>query len=412
MNTQPSAPRGRLAYIDWLRFLVVLSLAPFHAAISFTGMGSVYVYDTPVRDILLAGGAPVNMGPAVLRYFTIFMDNWFMHLLFFVSGIAAAHSLRKRSAGQFMGERCGRLLLPFALGTLLLAAYQTWLGALSFGTFSGGFLAFYPRFFAEHFNWGHFWFLLYLFVFSALALPLFLSIRRGGAGSRLLAAVRRLAADRPGGVLPPVLLPALWTGLLEGLFRPGWPGSLNLIDDWAVFTVSLSFFLAGYFAGSAPELLQAIERHRRAALILGVCAFLARMTTYAVVPVAEGYHAANITAQALRGIAAYGLVLAAMGYGQRYLNRTGGMQSQLLPAARDLSFPLYVLHYAPLTLATYLLLGSGLSIWARWALAVAAAWGFVGLFTWLARYVPPVRTFFSIRQPAVKTPPTPGAGLA
>ena len=42
----------QLAYLDWLRFLVVLLLAPFHAAISFTGMGSVYVYDAPVREIL------------------------------------------------------------------------------------------------------------------------------------------------------------------------------------------------------------------------------------------------------------------------------------------------------------------------------------------------------------------------
>ncbi len=96
----------RLTYLDWLRFLVVASLAPFHAAISFTGMGSVYVYDTPIRDILLAGGTPVNMGPFALMIFTVFMDNWFIHLLFLVSGIGAAISLRKRIGAQFLGERC------------------------------------------------------------------------------------------------------------------------------------------------------------------------------------------------------------------------------------------------------------------------------------------------------------------
>lgn len=154
MDSAPSVPRGRLGYLDWLRFLVVLSLAPFHAAISFTGLGSVYVYDTPVRDILLAGGTPTNMGPGVFRYYTIFMDNWFMHLLFFVSGIGAALSLRKRSGAQFMGERCTRLLLPFVLGTLLVVSFQTRLGALSFGKYSGSFLFFFPLFFSENFNWG------------------------------------------------------------------------------------------------------------------------------------------------------------------------------------------------------------------------------------------------------------------
>jgi hypothetical protein len=98
--------RGRLAYLDLLRFLIVLFLAPFHAAISFTGVGSVYVYDTPVRDIILAGSKPViSVGPLVLTSFIVFMDNWAMHLLFLVSGIGAAISLRKRTGTQFLGER-------------------------------------------------------------------------------------------------------------------------------------------------------------------------------------------------------------------------------------------------------------------------------------------------------------------
>jgi glucan biosynthesis protein C len=403
MNSAPPSPRGRFAYIDWLRFFVVLSLAPFHAAISFTGMGSVYVYDTPVRDILLAGRTPVNMGPLALTIFTVFMDNWFMHLLFLVSGIGAALSLQKRSGAQFMEERYNKLLLYILLSTLLIVSVQSWLRALSFGRFSGSFFAFFPLFFngiytgpqsSGNFDWGHLWFLAYLFVFSALALPLFLSIRRKDENSRFFSLTRRFAG------MPLIPLPALWTGSLEALFRPGWQGSLNLINDWANFTIYLSFFLAGYIIGAVPELPQAIEKHRLAALILGATAFLARLATYRVVAVPDGYNAANIVAQAFRGIAAYGLVLAAMGYGHCYLNGP----SRILGIARDLSFPLYILHYAPLTAATYLLLNSGLSIWTRWILAVAASWSFVALFTFLARFVPPVRSFFSIRQPVVKTP--------
>jgi glucan biosynthesis protein C len=407
MNSTPLPLRGRLAYLDWLRFLVVLSLAPFHASISFTGMGSVYVYDTPVRDIILSGGAPVNIGPPVLSLFTVFLDNWFMNLLFFISGIGAVFSLRKRSGAQFMGERCNRLLLPFLFGILLVVSFQSWLGALSFGRFSGSFLAYFPVFFTignwgqpwflGNFNWGHLWFLLYLFGYSTLALPLFLSIRQKGEGSRILKFAHRFATARPIAAIPLILLPALWTGFSEALLRPGWPGSFNFYNDWAVFTLNFSFFLAGYIAGSVPELLQAIEKHRQAALILGLAAFFARMETYRVVAVPDGYNAASIVAQAFRGIAAYGLVMAAIGYGQRYLNS----ESKILGIARDLSFPLYILHYAPLTVATYLLLNSGISIWIRWILSVVASWSFVALFTLVARFVPLVRDFFGIQQPAV-----------
>lgn len=400
----PASPTGgRLAYLDWLRFLVVLSLAPFHGALSFTGIGSVYVYDTPVRDVLLAGSTPVDVGPLALTMFTVFMDNWFMHLLFLVSGVGVALSLRKRNAGQFLGERCNRLLLPLLVGTVVVISFQSWLRALSFGRFSGGFFAFFPSFFNGpdtgpvgngNFSWGHFWFLVYLFVYSALALPLFVSIKRKGEASPVLSVARRFAA------MPLILFPALWTGLLEAFFRPGWPGYQNLVDDWANFTVYLSFFLAGYLAGSARELLPAMEKHRRAALVLGLGAFLARIAVYTLVAVPDGYNGANIVAQAFRGIAAYGLVIGVMGYGQRYLNRQGRM----LGMARDLSFPLYILHYAPLTAATYLLLNSSLSVWTRWVIAVAFSWSFVALFTFLVRFVPLARDFFGIRRPAVGTP--------
>jgi glucan biosynthesis protein C len=162
------------------------------------------------------------------------MDNWFMHLLFLISGVGAAASLRKRTARRFIGERANRLLLPLLVGTLVVIAFQAWLRALSFGTFTGGFFAFYPSFFngissgpgsRYNFDYGQLWFLLYLFVFSVLALPLFLRLNRRGDSSPLLRAGRRLAASAA------VLLPALWIGVLEAAFRPGWPGYQNLINE-------------------------------------------------------------------------------------------------------------------------------------------------------------------------------------
>lgn len=139
-----------------------------------------------------------------------------------------------------------------------------------------------------------------------------------------------------------------------------------------------------------PELLDLIEKNRLAALVLGVSAYLVRMSVYRFFPVPEGYNPTNITTHVFRGFAAYWLVLAAMGYGKHYLNKSGG----LLGIARDLSFPLYILHYAPLTAATYYLLNSGLSVWTRWFLACLASWGFVVIFTYVARFIPPDERFF------------------
>ena len=387
----------RLAYLDWLRFFVVLSLAPFHAALSYTGFGVVFVYDNPVRDAVLAGrGLYGHFGPDALRMFTVFMDNWFMHLLFFVSGIGAAVSLRKRSAGTFVGERAHRLMVPLLLVTLLVIPIQSWLRALDFRTFSGGFFEFYPHFFngpssgpgsEGNFDYGQLWFLLYLFVFSVIALPMFQRWKRSGVPTaRLL---------RTGAIGGWVLAPALWIALLEAIFRPGWPGFQNLVNDWANFTVYLSFFVLGYLAGADARMPEAMERYRFAALALGLGAFVVRIGCYRWFPVGNGYDAFNMLAQFFRGAAAWGLVVAAIGFGRRHLNVAG----RWLGIARDLSFPLYLLHFAFLTAATYLLLGSPLDIWWRWAISVLVTWACVAACTYVFRYIPPLQSFFTIRPP-------------
>jgi len=390
------SPSNRLAYLDWLRFLVVLLLAPFHGALSFTGIGVVYVYDTPVRDALLAGHMPADPGPIALRLLTVFLDNWFMHLLFFISGIGAAAALAKRSAREFVRERVNRLVLPLVFGTLTVVAAQVWLRALSCGTFSGSFWKFYPHFFngihttrdsPGNFEYSHLWFLAYLFTFSLIALPLFERSRRLGKDSGLLAVARRLSEGTM------LLSPALLIGFFEALLRPGWPGFQNLINDWANFTVYLSFFIVGYLAGKDRSMLAAAEELWPSALMLGLFAFAVRIGLFERAGLPPGYTLENMLAKFLRGLAAYCLVIGITGWARRHLTREGWA----LAWARDLSFPLYVLHFLPLTAATFLLLNTGWPVWVRWSLAVAAAWGAVALFTEIARWVPPLRRFFGIR---------------
>jgi glucan biosynthesis protein C len=382
--------KERLAYLDWLRFFVVLSLAPFHAALSYTGWGSVYVYDDPIRNDILSGvGLYHSLHFSGLRYYTIFMDNWFMHLLFLIAGISACHSLKKRDPGSFIGERARRLTLPLLFGTTLVIPIQSWLGALDFRTWKGNLLAFYPRFFASHFEWGHLWFLGYLFIFSLLALPLFMRWERWGPPAFLVSILSRGVG---------ALSPALLFGFLEALFRPGWPGRLNLVNDWANFTVYFGYFVLGYALGSKDILLERVERLRYGELVLGVFAFLARLGTGYVLPVIGGYTPGTMLAEFFRGLASWGLVLAALGFGRRYLGRGPLFAGPAYDLARDLSFPLYFFHFIPVTAVTYLLLGTGLSVPLRWAITVLAAWASVAITTELIRLSGrPLCDFFGIR---------------
>lgn len=71
----------RLYYIDWLRVLVVLTLIPFHASLTYLRYGFVYIKE------------PVS-GLAALPFLIIEvpLGDFFMTLMFFVSGVASFYS--------------------------------------------------------------------------------------------------------------------------------------------------------------------------------------------------------------------------------------------------------------------------------------------------------------------------------
>lgn len=350
-----------------------------------------YVYDDPIRDQVLSGaGLYSSLRYPGLRYFVVFMDNWFMQLLFLVSGIGVVFSLGKRDWRSFVGERAYRLTLPLGIGTLTIVPIQAWLKAIDFGEWKGGFLAFYPRFLAGHYEWGHLWFLGYLFAFSLLALPLFLRWKSRGLPALL---VSPLSKGRG------LLWPALLFGALEAGLRPRWPGNYTLIDDWACFSVYLGFFVLGFLIGSDGSLLERAERLRFASLALGAGAFLARIGCGYILPASWGYNPGTMIAQFLRGAASWGLALAALGFGRRFMSGGRFFAGPAYALARDLSFPLYFFHFVLVTAATWLLLGTGLPAMLRWAISVLAAWGGSAALTWIIRLWGPSRSLFGLSRP-------------
>lgn len=154
----------RLYYIDKLRVLVVLSLIPFHASLTYLRLGTVYI-KAPVSGISALPFLFVNTP----------LSDFFMTLLFFISGIASYYSFKKRGSREYMRERIKKLFVPFILGFLLLCPITGYMKALYEG-FEGGFLRFIPQFFwykiFYYLGYGHLWFLLYLFIFSMICVPL------------------------------------------------------------------------------------------------------------------------------------------------------------------------------------------------------------------------------------------------
>ena len=204
--------------------------------------------------------------------FIDFVGPWHMSLLFLLAGAASWLAFRYRSGGQYAGERFKRLLIPFIFGVLVIVPPQTW---LVYNTHHGTDLSYWeylPKIFttadeglngyAGGFTPAHLWFVLFLFVFSLVALPLFLWLRRGG-GQRLVSAFGRVS--QVPGVL--VLLPVLI------LILPWFQSDDDLSGQPPIGFFLL--FVLGFLLLGDERIGRTIDRHWVGLLCLGVAASLA-----------------------------------------------------------------------------------------------------------------------------------------
>lgn len=353
--------KERLYYIDWLRVLVVLSLIFYHSALTYTELGNIYIR-TPLHD---ARGLPFLIIAAPLRSF-------FMTLLFFVSGVAAYYSLKYRGNHKFIGERIRKVLIPFLLGTLILCPIQAYFKALYNG-FSGNLISFIPEFFsykiAEYLGYSHLWFLLYLFVFSLLCLPLFTK------WSRNEAELKRITQFLSEG--NNIYIPILFIVAAEMLLRPFFPGLQTLIGDWANDVVYLSVFIFGFVFASDISLQERLRRLAKISkIIFCVLAVVYIIIEYLIMLDESSFSSLKIFLDISKGLYECAAIIFLLWFGKKYLNKKSAVLNYLNKA----SFTVYMIHFVPVSMFTYLFMGMEMNVYMKYLLVVLLSYIFVFIF--------------------------------
>lgn len=124
--------------IDYLRSAVTISVVAHHAALAYNTFSSYNPAD------YMKSSAPIvdSVRFAPLDVLVGWNDLFFMALMFFISGLFVAPSVRKKGVRQFFTDRMKRLGVPFLISAVLLspvAYYPSWL--LSESAHRGNFLA-------------------------------------------------------------------------------------------------------------------------------------------------------------------------------------------------------------------------------------------------------------------------------
>jgi glucans biosynthesis protein C len=389
-SVAPAATKERLMYLDWLRVLAVFGVFVYHTLRPFDATGDWMVKNTDLS--LLA------------TFCVAFFSTWGIPLLFVVAGAASRFAPHSRSQRQFIGSRSLRLLVPLAVGFLLFSPLQAYLEALNHGREASSFFQFVPWYFTHiqpswHIDWFgtyayHLWFLAFLWLYSLLALPLFLSLRTG-AGSRVLDTLA-MWCSRPGGIF----LFALPLAGMQMALRAAFP----FYADWADFTYWFAFFVYGYLLLSRPAFAEAIRR--QGWLALGI-ALLCELVMFALCfgrfwpwALPSGNTPLFLFFQLLFSIHTWAWLVVILSCAMRWLNRN----STVLGPANEAVLPFYVLQQPVIIVIAFYVVQWPLASLPKWLIISTLALAMtLLLYALLIRRVNALRWLFGMK-PRKRTP--------
>jgi glucans biosynthesis protein C len=337
LNLEVSRSARRYDF-DWLKVIATFAVFIFHY-LRFFDLGAWHVKNNQLDGIstILAG----------------LLLQWIIPLFFLLSGTSIYFALKSRTAGQFLRERSIRLLIPLLFGIFILSPPQVYLERLSNpdrgvapwngGQFSGSFWNFIPHYFQGWYLFGgnfawmgiHLWYLLVLFLFSLLLLPLFLAIKQG-KGRKLI--------NTWGSVLEQpivIFLLSLPIVILESGLDPATFG-VRAAGGWNFFTY-LMLLLFGYLIVVDRRIEQRIDRQFTPALRIAVFTTPLLLIYFRDLFTGGGWAYVSLEytlMTALRSFNSWCWIIAFLGLSRKFLN----FNHRALRYLSESSLPFYMLH--------------------------------------------------------------------
>ncbi|MBC5991531.1 acyltransferase family protein [Pontibacter cellulosilyticus] len=326
---------------DWLRVLAFTLLIFYHTGMFFVS------WEWHVKNNQLSETMQIPMA---------FMSQWRMSLIFLVSGVGVYYALGYRSTGTFIKDRLKRIFIPLLVGMLLVVPPQVYFERVVQG-YTGSYFSFLSSIFEfepypeGNFSWHHLWYLAYILHYSLLLLPLLLYLRKSKFN----------LSNINGFIL--LLAPALWLSLGGIFLNERFPGTNDLLHDWANHFLYISVFLIGFILMKVPDLQDKIRKMRWYSLAVATVTITILYTFY------------WLDWQEINGaeVALYFLfkqsnrwfwLMAILGFAIQHLN----IRSRYLAQANEMVYPFYILHQTITVALGFYLRDAPLSIGAKFTL--------------------------------------------
>lgn len=340
-------------------------LFPFHAAMCFLSGGYTCFY-------IYGGELPF------LKYMDLAVYPWWMSLLFALAGASTFFALKKRTAREYMKERALRLLIPFVSGILLWIPVQCYLADVFFNDYQGDYFSHYSVFFTKWttltgydggFTPGHLWFILFLFVYSAVFLPLMIwYVKRDNK--------------------PDLSKIPLWAVIAGGFLLLSIGGLVANIGGKGVLEFAFCFLL-GFFLFTDDKVIEKLKKNWILLAVLWLSMIILRCIMWGVGADNEIFWYLDFRALEWTGI------LGAAASGAKFLDFKNKFTDYFSPAC----FPIYWLHQTVLVAAAFFIVKIPIPMFIQYLLIVIISFALtVGLYE-ICKIFSPLRFITGIKKP-------------
>ncbi|WP_229216496.1 acyltransferase family protein [Dyadobacter sp. 3J3] len=339
--------------LDWLRVIAFVILIFFHVGMFFNSWGW-HIKNNEISHVI---ELPMR-----------FTSMWRMALLFMISGAGVYFALENRSPKSFLSERFIRIFIPLLFGMFVIVPPQIFFERLTQGeAYSYG--AFYKTVFQFHayphgnFSWHHLWYLVDIFFYSLLSLPLFLFIKKR---PQMTANWARFFSN------PFVLIfvPVIWHFIGEEFLSDKFPNTNNLIHDWNNHFHSLTLFICGFILCTQTAFWETIVKYRKLTLSIWI---VITIILYSAYWLSDREVAAwePVFYSIIKTTNAWCILLSFLGYAYVYLQFT----NRFLKYANEAVYPFYILHQTVIVCLAYPIIHS--------ALPIGVKFGYLSIATFL-----------------------------
>lgn len=332
---------ARQHFLDWLRVLAFAYLVLFHTGMMFVDW-----------EFHIESGHNSEFLKSVM----MLTSSWRLDLLFLVSGVAISAMMIKMTLRVFLWQRIIKLFIPFIFACAVIIAPQPYFEALQKGLIEPGFWQFWTEKYF-HFTWlegmltpwptyNHMWYVLYLFFYTVLLVPLIIYIN-SASGIRFLGKMETWLTKGTR---------ILWAPFILYLVAFLYTGHNNIThavwDDWFGHFIYAYILVLGVLFVRMPQCWQAFEENRFKSLAVALISYGAIMvrynwnTPFDVIPW-----------DLIEMVIKWSWVAMLIGYARYFLN----FSNSVLKYSNRIVYPFFILHQTVTIVIGYYIIGWGLT---------------------------------------------------